>query len=153
MKLGFVTAIFGDLRLEQVLEHPVQANAYFTPRDSQGLAVHHDTHDVFVLQLAGTKAWTIHEPVLADPLPSQPWKGTAADAGPPIVSGGTPWSRIRRRESQPAEIPTQTESARAGTTLAGIFHERRKAIKPVHEFPIGEAQEQTQHDTEMDGEQ
>lgn len=40
---------------------------------------------MFVLQLAGTKAWSIHEPVLADPLPSQPWKGTAADAGPPIL--------------------------------------------------------------------
>lgn len=72
--------------LELELSHSVQANAYVTPAGSRGLGVHYDTHDVFVLQLAGTKAWSIHEPVLADPLPSQPWKGTAADAGPPILS-------------------------------------------------------------------
>ena len=72
--------------LELELSHAVQANAYITPAGSRGLGVHYDTHDVFVLQLAGTKAWTIHEPVLVDPLPSQPWKGTADDAGDPILS-------------------------------------------------------------------
>ena len=72
--------------LELELSHAVQANAYVTPAGSRGLGVHYDTHDVFVLQLAGTKAWSIHEPVLADPLPSQPWKGTADDAGEAIMS-------------------------------------------------------------------
>ena len=72
--------------LELDLTHAVQANAYVTPAGARGLGVHYDTHDVFVLQLAGTKAWTIHEPVLVDPLPSQPWSGTADDAGPPILS-------------------------------------------------------------------
>ena len=72
--------------LELELSHAVQANAYITPAGSRGLGVHYDTHDVFVLQLAGTKAWSIHEPVLVDPLPSQPWKGTADDAGEPILS-------------------------------------------------------------------
>ena len=33
--------------LERELEHPAQANAYFTPSEAQGLPVHHDTHDVF----------------------------------------------------------------------------------------------------------
>jgi bifunctional lysine-specific demethylase and histidyl-hydroxylase NO66 len=36
-------------------------------------------HDVFVLQVAGEKHWHIHEPVLADPLRSQPWNDRAAD--------------------------------------------------------------------------
>ena len=72
--------------LELELSHAVQANAYVTPAGSRGLGVHYDTHDVFVLQLAGTKAWSIHDPVLADPLPSQPWKGTAEDAGEPILT-------------------------------------------------------------------
>ena len=72
--------------LERDLPHAAPANAYVTPAGARGLGVHYDTHDVFVLQLAGTKAWTIHDPVLADPLPSQPWKGTAADAGPPILA-------------------------------------------------------------------
>jgi lysine-specific demethylase/histidyl-hydroxylase NO66 len=72
--------------LELDLSHAVQANAYVTPAGSRGLGVHYDTHDVFVLQLAGSKAWSIYPPVLEDPLPSQPWKGTAADAGEPIMS-------------------------------------------------------------------
>jgi len=72
--------------LELELSHAVQANAYVTPAGSRGLGVHYDTHDVFVLQLAGTKQWSIHDPVLTDPLPSQPWKGTAADAGEPCLS-------------------------------------------------------------------
>jgi bifunctional lysine-specific demethylase and histidyl-hydroxylase NO66 len=72
--------------LELELSHAAQANAYVTPAGSRGLGVHYDTHDVFVLQLAGTKAWSIHDPVLVDPLPSQPWKGTADDAGEPILS-------------------------------------------------------------------
>ena len=42
--------------LEQRLGFPVQANAYATPATAQGFAVHHDTHDVFVLQVAGTQA-------------------------------------------------------------------------------------------------
>jgi hypothetical protein len=57
--------------LEARLGHPVQANAYWTPRDSQGLPVHHDTHDVFVLQAGGSKRWLVYEPVLELPLRDQ----------------------------------------------------------------------------------
>jgi len=79
-----VTRFCRDLELE--LSHAVQANAYVTPAGSRGLGVHYDTHDVLVLQLSGAKQWSIHEPVLQDPLASQPWKGTAADAGDPCLS-------------------------------------------------------------------
>lgn len=48
--------------LELELGHPCQANAYLTPPGSQGFAVHADTHDVFVLQTAGTKQWELHSP-------------------------------------------------------------------------------------------
>ncbi len=56
------------------LGHPIQVNAYITPPQNQGFSPHYDTHDVFVLQIAGTKRWTIHEPVLSSPLPEQPWE-------------------------------------------------------------------------------
>jgi bifunctional lysine-specific demethylase and histidyl-hydroxylase NO66 len=48
--------------LELALTHPVQVNAYITPPASQGLGVHHDTHDVFVLQVHGRKRWDVHDP-------------------------------------------------------------------------------------------
>ena len=53
------------------LGHPVQANAYATPAGAQGFAVHHDTHDVFVLQVAGEKRWLVYEPALELPLKDQ----------------------------------------------------------------------------------
>jgi hypothetical protein len=70
--------------LEQVLEHPVQANAYFTPRDSKGLAVHHDTHDVLVLQVAGEKRWLVYEPALALPLKHQRYRKELGEPGAPV---------------------------------------------------------------------
>ncbi|MGH3715864.1 MAG: cupin domain-containing protein [Micromonosporaceae bacterium] len=57
------------------LGHPVGVNAYLTPRDRQGFATHYDTHDVFVLQIAGTKRWRVHPPIITDPLAGQPWQG------------------------------------------------------------------------------
>jgi hypothetical protein len=55
------------------LGHPVQANAYVTPPQNQGFDDHYDVHDVFVLQVAGRKRWSIHAPVLPSPLRDQPW--------------------------------------------------------------------------------
>jgi bifunctional lysine-specific demethylase and histidyl-hydroxylase NO66 len=47
-----------DLELE--LGHACQVNAYVTPPGAQGLALHEDAHDVFVLQAFGRKRWEIH---------------------------------------------------------------------------------------------
>ena len=60
-------------RLSAELGHPVQANAYITPPQNRGFDDHYDVHDVFVLQIEGTKRWIIHEPVHVDPLRNQPW--------------------------------------------------------------------------------
>ena len=59
--------------------HPAQVNAYVTPPSSQGFSPHYDTHDVFVLQVAGEKHWLIHEPVRENPLADQPWSQVSAE--------------------------------------------------------------------------
>ncbi len=70
-------------RLAAELGHATQCNAYLTPGGQhQGFDFHHDTHDVFVLQVSGRKRWIVHEPVLRLPLPSQP------QAGAHLVAGG-----------------------------------------------------------------
>jgi len=62
--------------LASELGHATQCNAYITPAgDAQGFDYHHDTHDVFVLQVSGRKRWIVHEPVVQLPLPSQPQAG------------------------------------------------------------------------------
>ncbi len=67
--------------LESRLGFPVQANAYLTPAAAQGFAVHHDTHDVFVLQVAGSKRWRLYDPVLELPLKDQRWSPELGDPG------------------------------------------------------------------------
>jgi lysine-specific demethylase/histidyl-hydroxylase NO66 len=70
--------------LEASLGCPVQANAYLTPATSRGFAVHHDTHDVFVLQVAGRKSWRVYEPVVELPLRHQRWSPALGDPGPAV---------------------------------------------------------------------
>jgi hypothetical protein len=69
--------------LEEALGHGVQANAYYTPRDSQGFAVHHDTHDVLILQVAGEKRWLLYDPLLELPLKHQRYSKALGEHGEP----------------------------------------------------------------------
>ncbi|SHI69021.1 Ribosomal protein L16 Arg81 hydroxylase, contains JmjC domain [Cruoricaptor ignavus] len=48
------------LDLSNKFGSPVQANLYITPNKSVGFNPHWDTHDVFVLQIAGTKTWKLY---------------------------------------------------------------------------------------------
>jgi bifunctional lysine-specific demethylase and histidyl-hydroxylase NO66 len=75
-------------RLGTELGQPLQVNAYLTPAGNQGFATHYDTHDVFVLQVDGTKRWRIHPPVLPDPLERQAWGGRAEEVS--ATAEGTP---------------------------------------------------------------
>jgi ribosomal protein L16 Arg81 hydroxylase len=71
--------------LEAFLGHPVQANAYFTPAGSQGLPVHHDTHEVVTLQVAGSKRWLVYEPVLELPLKNHRYRSALGEPGEPVL--------------------------------------------------------------------
>ena len=62
--------------LESDLTHLVHANVYLTPADTPGFAPHYDTHEVFVLQVAGSKRWRVFQPPLTLPHHSQPFTPT-----------------------------------------------------------------------------
>ncbi|HEY6560121.1 MAG TPA: cupin domain-containing protein [Polyangiaceae bacterium] len=55
-------------RLEAQIGHPIQANAYVSPREARGLPAHHDTHDVFAIQTYGHKTWNLYAPVVELPV-------------------------------------------------------------------------------------
>ncbi|HEX3446001.1 MAG TPA: cupin domain-containing protein, partial [Chthoniobacterales bacterium] len=57
-KLPKLTALCRSLTAETSI--PFQANLYLTPPRSQGFRLHYDTHDVFILQIAGSKNWRIY---------------------------------------------------------------------------------------------
>ena len=70
------------------LGHPTQCNAYLTPGGQhQGFDFHHDTHDVFVLQVSGRKRWVVHPPVLPLPLSTQAASGAhlVPEAAAPLL--------------------------------------------------------------------
>jgi ribosomal protein L16 Arg81 hydroxylase len=60
--------------LETELSTRVHVNAYVTPPSAQGFGLHHDTHDVLVLQIAGAKTWRIYDDPVKLPLPSQQYR-------------------------------------------------------------------------------
>ncbi|MEU8431871.1 cupin domain-containing protein [Streptomyces sp. NPDC029216] len=64
-------------RFTRALAHdtsrPVHVNAYITPPKSQGFAAHFDPRDSFIVQVEGTKVWTLREPVLPAPLAHESW--------------------------------------------------------------------------------
>ncbi len=48
-------------RLEKYYNFPLQTNIYLTPRSSKGFQAHFDNHDVFVLQVHGSKIWKVYD--------------------------------------------------------------------------------------------
>jgi hypothetical protein len=46
--------------VERTFSSPFQTNIYLSPRNAQGFKTHYDSHDVFVLQVAGSKHWTLY---------------------------------------------------------------------------------------------
>ncbi len=47
--------------VERTFSSHFQTNIYLSPRNAQGFKTHYDTHDVFALQVAGSKHWTLYE--------------------------------------------------------------------------------------------
>lgn len=67
--------------LENEFSFPLQANVYLTPAAAQGAQRHYDTHDVFVLQVSGSKKWTIFGTPVESPLAGQDYDAQLHDLG------------------------------------------------------------------------
>lgn len=65
--------------LAQFFGGRVQANVYVTPPSSRGFTAHYDTHDVFLLQVAGAKSWRVCASSVALPLAAQPYDDRVAE--------------------------------------------------------------------------
>jgi hypothetical protein len=74
--------------LQTQLDHPAHANVYITPGNAAGFTPHYDTHEVFVLQLAGKKRWSIYSPVIDLPHRSQVFTPQAYSGQTPIAEFG-----------------------------------------------------------------
>ncbi|MER7478970.1 cupin domain-containing protein [Streptomyces sp. NPDC126510] len=82
-------------RLGHDLGRPIHVNAYLTPAASQGFGDHYDVQDSFIVQVRGTKEWTLHEPVLRRPLSQEVFSRVGSRLGGTVVpEGRTPWATI-----------------------------------------------------------
>jgi ribosomal protein L16 Arg81 hydroxylase len=58
--------------LYDALFEVVHTNVYFSPASTQGFRCHYDLHEVFVLQIEGTKHWKVFAPTTEAPV--EPWR-------------------------------------------------------------------------------
>jgi mannose-6-phosphate isomerase-like protein (cupin superfamily) len=69
--------------VEKAFSHHFQTNIYLSPPNAQGFKTHYDSHDVFVLQVEGSKLWTLYDTGVELPLHSQGFDPAKHVAGPP----------------------------------------------------------------------
>jgi Cupin superfamily protein len=92
--------------LEKVFSAHFQTNVYLSPPNAQGFGTHFDSHDVFVLQIVGSKVWTLNDTLIELPLHEQRFQKDKHVPGP----------------------ATQELTIRAGDLLycpRGLFHSAR----------------------------
>lgn len=61
-----------------------QANIYVTPENTQSSYPHWDAHDIFVLQIAGTKRWRLHASEVQQPLYTYRFDPARHEVGPQV---------------------------------------------------------------------
>ncbi|MUG95643.1 cupin [Scytonema sp. UIC 10036] len=64
----------------------VQINAYCSSPQKQGFSSHYDTHEVFILQIEGTKQWFVFPDTFKYPLPNQKSSTMPPPQGEPYLT-------------------------------------------------------------------
>jgi hypothetical protein len=69
--------------MEKTFSSHFQTNIYLSPPNAQGFKTHFDSHDVFVLQVSGSKVWTLYDTAIVLPLRGQAFDPDTFTPGPP----------------------------------------------------------------------
>ena len=69
--------------VEKTFSSHFQTNIYLSPPHAQGFKTHFDSHDVFVLQVSGSKLWTLYDTGVSLPLRGQAFDPDEHVPGPP----------------------------------------------------------------------
>jgi ribosomal protein L16 Arg81 hydroxylase len=79
-----IAQLTAALRFE--MGHPVQMNSYCSMPGRQGFRCHYDTHEVFILQIDGSKQWTVFSDTMKYPLRDQKSVNLASPDASPCIS-------------------------------------------------------------------
>jgi ribosomal protein L16 Arg81 hydroxylase len=69
--------------VEKTFSSHFQTNVYLSPPNAQGFKTHFDSHDVFILQVSGSKLWTLYNTGIVLPLRGQSFDPEKHTPGPP----------------------------------------------------------------------
>lgn len=72
--------------LRQIFGFRTQVNAYSSYPQQQGFSCHYDTHEVFILQIEGSKEWHVFQDTFKYPLPEQKSAELSPPTDPPYLS-------------------------------------------------------------------
>jgi len=127
--------------IEQELDHVVHANAYLTPGNTSGFTPHYDTHEVLVLQLAGTKHWRIYEPPVVLPHRRQPFNpvGYSLPSKPLLEVDLEPglWTNCGIRPPATASLKCSwLASARARSPSGARFERMSSSLRPIRRSSV-----------------
>jgi hypothetical protein len=122
--------------LERSFQEHVQINAYAGWRTSRGFDLHWDDHDVFILQVAGSKRWSIYGmtrpyPLVRDtetarkPSGTPLWEETLADGDLLYIPRG--WWHVAEPLNEPTLHLTVGIHNRTGLDLLKWLEERLRA--------------------------
>ncbi len=103
-------------QLEACLSCQAGANIYITPPGSHGFRAHYDRHDVFVLQLAGEKRWSLHDFAATLPYEDMPVQEI------PTEIGNTPNREITLRQGDLLYVPRGLVHRASSTPDASSMH-------------------------------
>lgn len=145
--------------LELVFREHVQINAYAGWRSSRGFDLHWDDHDVFILQVAGRKRWSIYGmtrpfPLVRDVQPARKpegspplWEETLMDGDLLYIPRG--WWHVALPLNEPTLHLTVGIHNRTGMDLLRWMTDRLRASEPFRrDLPRFTSQEERAAHTE-----
>jgi ribosomal protein L16 Arg81 hydroxylase len=114
--------------LERELRFRVQPNIYITPFSAQAFATHYDDHDVFILQVMGSKNWRVFHSAIELPSKRHAFKASTT------YELGTPQVEVTLTPGDVLYIPRGVlhDAATDGTTSAHIT----MGLHPPYRFDL-----------------
>ncbi len=95
-------------QLSAEVGQPVQVNAFITPPGQQGVSMHYDVQDVFVLQVRGSKRWELAQPARALPREEDAFFSLTSQGRADAIRSSTPLDPVVLRDGDVLYLPRGT---------------------------------------------